>query len=234
MLKASASREEYLAAVYKLQQDEHPVRGSKLSEYLGVSPAAITDMVKRLSDEGYVYRTKDLGICLTANGERSAISLVRKHRLAERFLTDVLGLSWDKAHTEAGKIEHVLSEEVEEGLERLLENPNTCPHGHPIPSKNGDVSAPSIYPLTSLKSGQGGFIVRISEEGPEMLKYLASLGLTPQTEIRVEEVAPFQGPLLVAVRGARYALGREVASKILIRKVIGGSAGGKRKRRRGK
>lgn len=230
----SANRQEYLAAIYKLQQDEHPVRASELAEHLDVSAAAISDMVKKLAEEGYVNRTADLGICLTPEGERWALSLVRKHRLVERFLTDVLGLSWDKAHMEAGKIEHVLSQEVEEGLDRLLENPNTCPHGHPIPGKNGGVANLLIKPLTSLTSGQSGSIVRISEESTEMLKYLASLGLTPQTEVSVEEVAPFQGPLLVAVRGARYALGREVASKILIRKVRGGSAGGKRKRRRGK
>ncbi len=107
----SAAVEEYLEAIYKLQQEEHPVRSSLLASHLRISPASITEMVKKLADAGLVYRSSDSGICLTEEGERQALQLVRKHRLAERFLTDVLGISWDKAHEEACKFEHVLDEE---------------------------------------------------------------------------------------------------------------------------
>jgi DtxR family Mn-dependent transcriptional regulator len=217
-MTTTASSEEYLEAVYKLQQREHPVRISKLAHSLGVAPASVTEMTKRLAQEGYLNRAEGVGVCLTQQGREAAVKTVRKHRLVERFLTDILGLPWEKVHDEACRFEHVVSDEVEEGLERLLGEPTTCPHGFPIPEKHAGTAKDTqgAVPLCELATGQSGKILAVDEEDPAMLSYLASLGLLPQVEIKVSEVAPFGGPQLVEVGGARYALGREVASKVWV------------------
>ncbi|MCL5265680.1 MAG: metal-dependent transcriptional regulator [Chloroflexi bacterium] len=216
----SAKVEEYLEAIHKLEQIDRPVRAHRLAECLKVSPPSVAEMLKKLCREGFVERTADMGILLTEKGEKAAIGLVRQHRLWERFLTDVLGISWDKVHDDACRLEHVASPEVQEGLEKLLANPDTCPHGHPIPSKDGVYAQQNTVPLTNLGAGQRALIVRISEEEPEMLHYLATLGLIPKIRIKIEEVAPFRGPLLVKVGKAKYALGREVASKIQVSEIV--------------
>lgn len=213
----SSTVEEYLESIYKLQRTEHPVRPSALAGHMGVSAASVVEMIKKLADESLLYRSENSGICLTEEGERQALRLIRKHRLAERFLTDILGISWDRAHEEACKFEHVMAEEVEDGLDRLLDSPATCPHGHPIPSKEGTVKESDSVPLCELGAGEKGVIVLVSEEEPKMLRYLATLGLMPDAVVEVEQVAPFNGPLLVQVGGPKYALGREVAEKILVR-----------------
>ena len=212
--------EEYLEAIYKLQQAEHPVRPTALAAHMRVSPASIAEMVKKLGEAGLLYRTEGYGFCLTQEGERQALQLVRKHRLAERFLTDVLGISWDKAHEKACEFEHILDEEVEDGLDRLMSNPTTCPHGHPIPAKDGTLSTQEGRRLCDLVPGDRAIIMRISDEEPQMLRYLATLGLFPEAVVEVEQVAPFNGPLMVQVNGPKYALGREVAAKIMVREVL--------------
>ncbi len=206
--------EEYLEAIYKLQRKEHPVRISRLAGALGVAPATVTEMTKRLDADGLVNRSEGIGVCLTANGRDAALAIVRKHRLVERFLTDVLGLPWDKVHEEACLYEHVVSPDVEASLEKLLDGPATCPHGFPIPDKDGRVVEPDSQPLAELPAGSRVRIVAVDEDDASMLSYLASLGLMPGVELGVLEVAPFSGPLLVQVKGARYALGREVAAKV--------------------
>lgn len=213
----TAKTEEYLEAIYKVEQTDNTVRASRLAEHMGVSPASVAEMLKRLAERGLIERGEDASVSLTPAGKKAALEMVRKHRLSERFLTDVLGLPWDKVHDEACKLEHVFSDEVEEGLDRLLENPKTCPHGHPIPAKDGTYAEEATRPLAELDAGDEAIIVKISEEEPKMLQYLATLGLLPQVCLRVREVAPFKGPLLIQVGRAQYALGREVASKIEVK-----------------
>lgn len=171
------------------------------------------------------------GISLTPKGNRAAKTLVRRHRLSERFLTDVLGLDWESAHREACKLEHVISPEVEERLAEMLGNPETCPHGHPIPDEDGHIKedAEEVRPLCDLCANEKGCIARVDEEEPKLLQYLASLGMLPDVDIEVKEVAPFGGPLLVKVGDTQYALGREVASKIWTRKGHRKAGRGRRK-----
>ncbi len=156
------------------------MRSSLLASHLRISPGINHRNGQETGRRRTCLSQLRFGICLTEEGERQALQLVRKHRLAERFLTDVLGISWDKAHEEACKFEHVLDEEVEDGLDRLLSSPATCPHGHPIPSKQGVVKHQPSKRLCELGAGDKCVIVLISEEEPEMLRYLASLGLFPQ------------------------------------------------------
>jgi len=213
--------EEYLETICKLQQLKENIGTTKLSEALKISPASVTEMVKKLGESGMVVRTENEGIGLTPQGNKKALNIIRKHRLSERFFTDVLKLPWDEVHEEACRFEHVLSDRVADALEAFLSHPATCPHGHPIPSKRGKTQKDDAVPLTSLHPSQRGVVSRISEESHEFLGYLAALGLMPQVEVRVEQVAPFKGPLLVQVGGANYALGRDVAGKIFVRGVKG-------------
>lgn len=237
--------EEYLEALFKLSRKEETVNPARLAEYLGVTPPTVLDMLHRLEAEGFVHysgtgsgrgkgkmhgRAKKM-ITLTPKGGRAARTLVRRHRLSERFLTDMLGLDWESAHREACKFEHVISPEVEERLAEILGNPETCPHGYPIPDEDGHIKEEEeeIKPLCELCADDKGCIARVEEEEPKLLQYLASLGLFPDVDIEVKEVAPFGGPLLIKVGDTQYALGREVASKIWTKKRRGKAGRGRGK-----
>ncbi len=234
--------EEYLEALFKLSCEENALTPARLAEYMKVTPPTALDMLRRLEKEGYVrYQGPGAGkgrgagagrsrrtIVLTPKGERAARTLIRRHRLSERFLTDMLGMDWETAHREACRLEHVISPEVEERLSRMLGNPETCPHGYPIPDENGHMVEEEVKPLCDFCPDEKGCIARVEEDEPELLQYLASLGLMPEVDVEVVEVAPFGGPLLVRIGDSQYALGREVASKIWTRK------GPARKRGRGK
>jgi DtxR family transcriptional regulator, Mn-dependent transcriptional regulator len=172
------------------------------------------------------------GPALSDEGRRQAAAVIRRHRLSERLLTDVLGLPWDRVHDEAMRLEHSLTPEAESRLKSLLNDPDTCPHGGPIPGS--DTDAPPSRGLDTVPAGTQVRIEQIAEEEAALLRYLASLGLLPKAELTVEEVAPFGGPLLVRVGGARYAIGRDVAAKILIRGDVGPGARRERHRRRGR
>jgi DtxR family transcriptional regulator, Mn-dependent transcriptional regulator len=215
--KRTQSIEEYLEAIFKLQRGGDPVTVSRLAAELRVSPPSVSEMLGRLRGAGLVAGPGEHGIVLTAAGEVEGAGLVRRHRLSERFLVDYLGMSWDAVHDEACKFEHVLSPEVEARLAEQLDNPRTCPHGHAIPAEDGTLTEDELRPLAEFGPGEHGLIGCIAEENGELLRYLGSLGLLPETAVEVESVAPFGGPLLVRVAGSQYALGREVAAKILVR-----------------
>jgi DtxR family Mn-dependent transcriptional regulator len=214
----TAAVEEYLEAIYKMSLEGGPVIAARLAERMGVSPPTVADMLRRLTENGYIKVNRKQGVTLTKKGTEEAEALVRRHRLAERMLTDVLGLGWDEVHDEACRLEHAISDQVAEKLAEKLGNPETCPHGHPIPgSKAAKVRKKPPTPLSQLCVGDEATIERVSEEEPQLLQYLATLGLLPNARIRVREIAPFKGPMLVQVAGSQYALGQEVASKIMVR-----------------
>jgi DtxR family Mn-dependent transcriptional regulator len=210
----SATLEEYLEAIYKA--GEHgEVRPGQLAEALGVSAPTVTATLGRLQTRGLIERPGG-GVALTTSGRQAALDIIRRHRLAERFLVDALGLSWDEVHDEACLLEHALSPRVQEALETFLENPEVCPHGHPIPTADGEIAEQVGAPLCNAGSGAQVEIVRVEDEDGELLSYLASLGMFPGTAVKVCDVAPFKGPLLVEVGDSRYALGRDVAEKIVV------------------
>lgn len=210
--------EEYLEAIYKMSLEDDRVIAARLAERMNVSPPTVADMLKRLAENGLASSSRTEGVKLTKKGLEAAETLVRRHRLWERFLTDVLGLNWDEVHEEACRLEHAMSPQVEERLAEILGHPDSCPHGHPIPGTRGARRREkAARPLSRLCVGEEGVIERVAEEEPKLLQYLASLGLLPNAPIRIKEIAPFKGPMLVQVAGAQYALGQEVASKIMVR-----------------
>lgn len=211
----TATLEEYLETIYKLSEDG-TVRPTPIAEALGVSGPTVTATLKRLQDKGFVDR-RNGDVVLTESGLREALDIVRRHRISERFLVDVLGMSWDEAHEDACLLEHALSPRVLVALEEYLDNPEVCPHGHPIPSEDGHVAEVVGVPLAELRQGASGTIVQVSESDEAMLTYLGSLGMFPGTRVVVTEIAPFGGPLLIEVNGSAYALGRDVAGGILVR-----------------
>jgi DtxR family transcriptional regulator, Mn-dependent transcriptional regulator len=212
----SQSTEEYLEAIYKLGGVEAEVTVRDLAATLGVARPSVSEMLSRLAAAALVRRGTGGAATLTPDGSLEAARLVRRHRLSERFLADYLELPWDQVHDEACKLEHVLSDAVEARLAEQLGNPETCPHGHQIPGEDGTLDEVPTRALSDLEPGEEATIVRIADERSDLLRYLASLGLLPDTALAVEGVAPFGGPLLVRVGGAQYALGREVADTIYV------------------
>jgi DtxR family Mn-dependent transcriptional regulator len=214
----SKESEEYLEAIYKLEQKDGSAKTMQLANQLKVMPGSVTNTVEHLEKHRLVIHEPYKGVKLTEKGRKLALKIVRRHRLAERLLTDILHLDWSKVHDEACKLEHNLSETIVKLLEKALGNPQTCPHGNPIPSELGKMNEVKSELLANLSSGEGGIITKITEEKRELLQYLATLGLVPGTSVKIEEKAPFNGPIIVKAMGASYALGRNVASVIWVKK----------------
>jgi DtxR family Mn-dependent transcriptional regulator len=214
----SPTEEEYLEAVWHLEQRDKVARTSDLSQRLNVTMGTASNMIDHLEHEGLLEHEHYRGVKLTRKGQEAAASVVRRHRLGERLLTDILHFDWSIAHDAACKLEHGLSKEVTDSLDAALGRPKTCPHGNPIPSENGLVVEEEATALSALQPGDKASVSRIVEEGTEMLQYFATLGLMPGAHVRVEAKAPFNGPLMIKIGGASYALGRDVAALIWVKK----------------
>jgi DtxR family transcriptional regulator, Mn-dependent transcriptional regulator len=211
----SETLEEYLEAIYKLSESGE-VRPTQLADALSVSGATVTATLRRLETAKLVDRPAG-GVTLTGQGRIEALSIIRRHRLAERLLVDVLGLPWDEVHEEACKLEHALSPRVQSALEVFLDNPEVCPHGHPIPSSDGRIAAVKGVPLSEVPAGAGASILSVAEDDETLLAHLASLRLFPGAHVDVVEVAPMDGAMLVAVAGSPHALSRDVAGRVIVR-----------------
>ena len=214
----SKESEEYLEAIYKLEQRDGSAKTMQLASELKVMPGSITNTIENLEKRRLVIHEPYKGVKLTEKGRKLALKIIRRHRLAERLLTDILHLDWSKVHDEACKLEHNLSENIVKPLEKALGNPKTCPHGNPIPSEQGEMKEAKSELLTSLNLGESGIITKITEEKQDLLQYLATLGLVPSASVEIKEKAPFNGPIIVKAMGASYALGRNIASVIWVKK----------------
>jgi DtxR family Mn-dependent transcriptional regulator len=211
------SIDESLEALYRLYQPGAAVPIEALARKLQISRAEGVERIVRLQALGFVTSSPALELALTHSGAAWGATRVRRHRLVERLLHDQLGLPWEQVHEEAARIAPAISCALEERLDTVLGRPDTCPHGNPIPAADGSFKVEPATPLDRLRPGSKGVIATIQQEEPQLLQYLAALGLFPKTELEVEEVAPMGGPIVVRVGASRYALGREVASRILVR-----------------
>lgn len=206
--------EEYCECIFELAEDDVDVIQARIAERLQVSRPAVSEMVRRLEAEGLV--TVADGIQLTGKGMQLAQTVVRRHRLAERFLTDMLGLSWSDAHHEAGKWEHVISDSVEAAMNKVLGSPDTCPHGNPIPGS--DYSAPASTPLSTLEIGQRFTVNRIPEElefTPGMLDFLESSSIQPGRSGVLTAASP-DGTVTVEIDGRHIGVGAFASARILV------------------
>lgn len=208
------SIEMYLKTVSELAAGDGLAPISALAERLGVSTVSATEMVHRLCEKGLLDHTPYKGVALTEDGRRRAQRVIRRHRLWECFLVDYLNLPWEKVHDYACRLEHATDTAVTEALAAFLNHPQTCPHGNPIPSADGDVTAVRDTPLSDLQPGYRGAITRIHPESELLLDYLAARQILPSQPLEFEELAPFNGPLMIKIGGETHALGQEVAAHI--------------------
>lgn len=208
--------EEYLEAIFKRQGTEMPVSTSALAEDLKVSLPAVTDMIRRLDEDGLIDYEPNKGVSLTGEGRRTAVSIVRRHRLWERFLTDILGLKWDKVHDEACRLEHATSPETEDRLASLLGDTDTCPHGHPIPDKDGNITDQGIKPLSEFEPRQKVCISAVAREDARLLRKVEKWGLKPETVVWIEG-KDTNGSVDLRLDGQRLVLEKDAASYLLAR-----------------
>ncbi|MFQ5604026.1 MAG: metal-dependent transcriptional regulator [bacterium] len=208
--------EDYLKIIYKLGTKNQSVTTNAIAEKLNVSQASVTGMIKKLADIKLVTHTPYYGVQLTTSGQKIALEIIRHHRLLELYLAEALGFSWDRVHDEAEKLEHVISEEFEDKMAEFLGHPTTDPHGAPIPTKDGKITERVLVQLTVTEVGQRVKIEQVSDNDPEMLRYLGEIGIFPTVEIEVLEKAPFDGPLLIQIGKVQHYLGQTLTNNILI------------------
>jgi DtxR family transcriptional regulator, Mn-dependent transcriptional regulator len=210
------SFEMYMKAIYRLEREGSGVTTSALATELGVSAASASGMLKKLSAEGYVEHESRGDVTLTRKGLEVAVGVVRRNRLAERLLTDILGMPWEEVYAEACILEHAITPKVEERLVDVLGNPQTCPHGHPIPPTDLSDPVRSGIPLAQMEPDSAATISGVTEQVPEMLRYLGQVGLRPGVRVRVVEKAPLGGPVTIEIDGRRQAISLELARMVMV------------------
>jgi DtxR family Mn-dependent transcriptional regulator len=208
--------EDYLKAIYQLSEAGGAVSTSAIAERLGIAAGSVTGMIKRLAEAGLVEHTPYYGARLTADGISNAIRTIRRHRVLERFLVDVLGYTWDRVHEEAEQLEHAVTDELIDRMAAVLGEPGTDPHGAPIPAPGATFQELHYPTLGDLVAGASAILRQVPDEDPAALRYLAELELRPGASLEVIDVAPFNGPLRVRINGREQVLGRELASKIKV------------------
>jgi DtxR family Mn-dependent transcriptional regulator len=193
----SPAVEDYAKAIYELETRAGVASTTALADRLGVRPASVSGMLRKLVSLGFVVHERYRGVRLTESGRRVALEVIRHHRLLELFLVEEFGMSWDQVHAEAEALEHVLSEQVEERIAARLGDPVFDPHGDPIPTVTLEVEERATRDLNSLKPGDRGVFVRVSDANPAMLRFLAERGIAPGDRVEVVDKQPFDGPLFV-------------------------------------
>ncbi len=216
--EVTAAIEEYLEGIYRLQEKSGVARTSEIVKLLQVAPGTVTNTVERLEKKGLVAHVPYKGVKLTEKGRKIAINVIRRHRLSERLLTDILRVKWSEAHQIACKLEHSFTGDLVKKLEKALKHPKTCPHGNPIPTQCGGIIEEKSEPLTNLKPKEKNVLVKIADEKHEVLDYLSTLELLPGALLEVVEKAPFGGPITVKINGTKQALSFEMASIIYVKK----------------
>jgi DtxR family Mn-dependent transcriptional regulator len=213
----SPSIEDYLKAVYKLEENEGaPVSTGDLAQAMEVSSASASNMIKRLDELDFLTYEAYEGATLTNPGRTVALEVIRHHRLLELYLKDVMGFSWDEIHEEAEILEHHISERFEDRIEEMLGHPERDPHGHPIPARDGTVAPLPTRSLADLAEGDAASIDHIANEDGELLDLLEQRGLLPGATVEVVTTRPLDGLLVVAVDGAEQVIGRPVAQKVVV------------------
>jgi len=219
-LSLSGPVEDYLKAIYDLERVGEPATTNDIAVRLSISPASVSGMVRRLADQKLITHEPYRGVRLTSDGRRAALRTLRRHRILECYLSEVLGYPWDRVHEEAEHLEHAASEELIERMAAALGDPVLDPHGAPIPTRDGRVNEASLRPLADVAQGERFRVRRVQDEDASRLRYLAELGIRPGAVVRILDKAPFQGPITVWVDdsagGSTRAIGVALAEQVFV------------------
>lgn len=216
-LQPSYAMREYLAEIYRLQEDSPSVSTTALAERLNVSAPAIPRMLRRLQSAGYVERVPYYGSQLTELGRQEALREIRRHRILEVFLVKLMGFTWDEAHEHSEVMGRGLNEAISERMAQMTNHPTRCPHGEPIPDVNGVLPEINDICIMNLGVGQKGVVSRVRTHEPEKLQYFAKLGLVPGADFEIVGRAPFNGPMRLRVgRDDNVVLGAELTKSLWV------------------
>ena len=205
-----------LKAIYRVTKGGTFGHTGAIADAMGLSPGTVTSTVKKLAEKSLLEHQPYRGVELTPAGRRAAVGAIRRHRIVERFLSDMLGYAWNEADRLAGAFEHELPQAVEDRMFVALDRPATCPHGFPIPEPDvADI--PDMPPLYGLEPGDIAVVAVPGSTDPEVVKFLDNLGLRPGVRVEVREKHPFDGPLVLTVGGKKRTIGEKVASQIFVR-----------------
>jgi DtxR family Mn-dependent transcriptional regulator len=215
---ATQSVQDYLKRIYDLTESGAPASTNDLARELRVKPASVTGMIQKLAAEkpALITYQKHQGVTLTAAGRRAALEVIRHHRLLETWLVQSLGYSWDEVHEEAERLEHVISENLEQRIAATLGNPTRDPHGELIPTETLNMPDEDCTPLSSLRPSQKATILRVNAHDPNLLRHLDSLGLTPGVQIEVTGYSSFDNNLTVKANKKTTVLGLNITTKIFV------------------
>jgi DtxR family Mn-dependent transcriptional regulator len=212
----SAAVQDYVREIYKLQTESGHVKTSTLAQRMGVAPPSATAMVKKLASQGLVDHQPYRGVRLTRTGERIALELLRHHRLLELYLVRTLDLGIDAVHAEADRLEHALSERLEDRIDKALGSPTQDPHGDPIPDAKLRIVQSKSKQLTELEPGEEATVVRVPDGDGELLRYLASHALVPGQRVQLIKAEPFDGPVTLRADGRETAISRQLGEQIRV------------------
>jgi DtxR family Mn-dependent transcriptional regulator len=225
-MNAGASRpalsgpvEDYLTAIYDLERVGAPASTNDIADRLAISPASVSGMMRRLAEQRLITHEPYRGVRLTGAGRRAALKTLRRHRVIECYLTEVLGYEWDGVHDEAERLEHAASDELIERMAAALGNPTQDPHGAPIPTRDGRVEEARLRTLAAVAAGERVRVRRVQDEDGERLRYLAELGIRPGATVRILDRAPYDGPITLWVgesAGTTRAIGAGLAAEVFV------------------
>jgi len=208
--------ENYLKNIYKIQSNEGKVTTSSLSKNLNISPASVSEMIKKLAEEGTLMHTPYKGVELTPEGKKLALRIIRKHRLWEMFLVEVLKFTWDEIDEEAEKFEHIMSDKMEDKIDEALGHPVIDPHGDPIPTKNGAVKKVASIILSDAPEGSTVRVLRVSDTHSDCLQFISSVGISLNKKITVKQRFAFDGSLSIKLGKKEQFISKHVADAIYV------------------
>jgi len=208
--------EDYLKTIYELERTGQAAETNAIAKLLGIAPASVSGMMRRLAEQGLITHERYRGARLTSAGRRAALKTLRRHRVIEAYLTTALGYSWDRVHDEAERLEHAASDELIDRMAAAIGEPETDPHGAPIPTREGTLRERSLVALASLEPGNAARVERVSDRNAERLRYLAELGIVPGVTVQVIAREPFGGPIALHVADVSRTIGPELAAHILV------------------
>jgi DtxR family Mn-dependent transcriptional regulator len=216
----TAPVEDYLKVIYEIESAGEPDDASagtnEIAETLGIAPASVSGMVRRLAEQGLITHERYRGVRLTEQGRRAALRTIRRHRVIESYLAKALGYPWDRVHDEAERLEHACSDELIDRMASAIGEPTTDPHGHPIPARDGTLAEQHLQQLATVQSGVRVKIERVSDRDGDRLRYLAELGVTPGTVVEVVRREPFEGPITLRIGRVERVIGPALAAHVLV------------------